>query len=233
MFNVTFEDGPFFGDYPEESLFSNHNLLEIYRDKDSSNLFSEYDFDELEDELLDALEVEHGFAEEEDDPETDHPVMEDEDDDFDFLGESEEVEEDWDDLEEEGFDFFIPAEVPYSEKYLFRDSFFKSKNPDDFIPFELDQVFKSEMFDDILLIEQSFWLSELLVDRFLINISEQHDVAFDHDFLTVAKISQYGPGLFDQNILNLKSTDFRNYYIKFFKNVKLNCQVVGISFNLG
>ena len=39
MFNVTFEDGPFFGDYPEESLFSSHNLLEIYRDKDSSNLF--------------------------------------------------------------------------------------------------------------------------------------------------------------------------------------------------
>lgn len=221
MFNVTFEDGPFSNEDSQDFLFPKSSLYNFAFDQDASSLFSEYDFDEVEEELLDTLELEYGYEEESNDSDIyPYSLLDEEENDSEFFDE-EDIEEDWDDVMEEGIDFFIPGETPYSEKFLFTKNLASSLfSVDEFAPIEFSKLFKSEKFDDILLLEESKWISELIVDRFLINVSEDYDVSFEHDFLILAKISEYGAAIINQNILSTKSKQHREFYFKFFKGLK-------------
>ena len=205
----------------EHEFFSDLEFMGYYQTVDSFNLFSEYVFDEEDDDVW-SLEFDPDKGEELED---DYSEAE-EDDDFYMFSEDDEVEEEEDDLEEDGFDFIIPCEsYNYSSFFSNYSNTYLTSTLDKVPLSQISSVFEAESFDDNFLIKESGWISELVVDRFLIDISSPYDNSFDSDFFLLSKISQYSDSFLDENMLTAKSNKFRQFILFFLKS--LSCTKIG------
>jgi hypothetical protein len=208
----------------EYDSFSDLQFLNYRSSIDSFSLFSEYIFDEEEEDQWTLMNDEIYPGTDEDDFE----LEDDEDDEFEFFDEDFDDEEESDDFEDDGIDFLIPAESFNYNNFFFDKQTNNSPLFDKTLPIEISSVFKSEQFDDNLLVKDLGWVSELVVDRFLIDVSPQNDYSFEGDFLLLSKISQYSEMelTLDYNILNAKSNRFREFILEFLNS--LSCNRIGI-----
>ena len=205
----------------EYEFFFDLDFMSYSKTIDSFNLFSEYVFDEEDEDLW--------FWEDSDDyhidPDEDY-FEEESDDELEFFVELDDLEEEEDDLEEDGIDFIIPCESLNYLGFISESSDTYANHLFDAVsPAHVSSVFTAESFDDNLLIKDSGWFSELLVDRFLIDTTSSYDNSFEGDFLLLSKISQYTDICIDSNFLTAKSIEFRNFVLVFLKSIA--CSQIG------